>query len=499
MSIRSFAVLAMLAALSGCFSDESPSPTDPGTIEELQLKGSISGRVTDSAGNPVSGVAVTLDTGGFATNTDNQGRYTIPDVPGRTWTLRFTRADWRDTSLSGIVLAIDEDRTGVDMIMRWEPDTAVVVRSHRDVIGSIGDTSGSGLRVQAIHALARNAAGEVLWDGNLGWDGVQNFRGSLPIHNQAGTLALTVRTNEGFVGADTLVRFTADTSILVIPHFRGYGNLPVVRLGNMSGAPGSRLTLHAEATDRGNGRIARIDWNVDGSGFLAGGADTTIVVPAGDGQRVVVLVRATDNTGAWTQDTAYITLATGLVDIRDGRAYRTVTLGGQTWMAENLDHAVDNSWWYENSADSGAKYGRLYTWAAAMALDDSCNRVDCMDQVVARHQGACPLGWHVPTDAEWRRLTDTTISPDSANRDLKSSSGWAFPFYDGLDRFGFSVRPSGLGQGSQEVFSGSGFLAYFWSAEMPSQVRLFGPADTLVAAHTTESGLISYSVRCLAD
>jgi formylglycine-generating enzyme required for sulfatase activity len=132
--ILSLAALAGLASLAGCFSEDSPSPTDPGVVQELQLKGSISGTVRDTLGAGVSGVAVTLDSGGFATNTDNAGRYTIPDVPGRTWTVRFTRAGWRDTSVAGIVLAIDEDRVGVDMVMRALPDTSDTTGSLSGVV-----------------------------------------------------------------------------------------------------------------------------------------------------------------------------------------------------------------------------------------------------------------------------------------------------------------------------------------------------------------------------
>jgi len=132
--ILSIAALAGLASLAGCFSEDTPSPTDPGVVPELQLKGSISGTVRDTLGAGVSGVAVTLDSGGFATNTDNAGRYTIPDVPGRTWTVRFTRAGWRDTSVAGIALAIDEDRVGVDMVMRALPDTSDTTGSLSGVV-----------------------------------------------------------------------------------------------------------------------------------------------------------------------------------------------------------------------------------------------------------------------------------------------------------------------------------------------------------------------------
>lgn len=152
--ILSASALASLFALVGCFSDDNPSPTDPGTVQELQLKGSISGTVRDTLGVGVSGVAVTLDSGGFATNTDNLGRYTIPDVPGRTWTVRFTRVGWRDTSLSGIVLAIDEDRVGVDMVMRALPDTSDTTGS---LSGVVTDSLGVPLAGVTVLAVGQGA------------------------------------------------------------------------------------------------------------------------------------------------------------------------------------------------------------------------------------------------------------------------------------------------------------------------------------------------------
>ncbi|MCB9287672.1 MAG: caspase family protein [Lewinellaceae bacterium] len=74
-------------------------------------------------------------------------------------------------------------------------------------------------------------------------------------------------------------------------------------------------------------------------------------------------------------------------DPRDGQTYRTIEINGLRWMAENLNFDVgEGCWFYDDDPKNGEKYGRLYTWEAA--------------------QKACPPGWRLPTDEEWKALAN---------------------------------------------------------------------------------------------
>jgi len=106
-------------------------------------------------------------------------------------------------------------------------------------------------------------------------------------------------------------------------------------------------------------------------------------------------------------------------DPRDGKIYKIVRIGSQTWMAENLNYECEGSKFYNNDPANGEKYGRLYDWETA--------------------KKACPPGWHIPSKDAWRTLVDYVGGSDISGRRLKAKSGWCIN--TGTDDFGFSALP----------------------------------------------------------
>ncbi len=144
-----------------------------------------------------------------------------------------------------------------------------------------------------------------------------------------------------------------------------------------------------------------------------------------------------------------------LKDSRDGQTYRIVTIGSQTWMAENLNYAYtgvpfdgkgffsdSSSWCYGKEASSCTLYGRLYAWAEAMTL--------------------CPEGWHLPDTTEWNTLFTAVGGQSTAGKMLKSTSGW-HDSGNGTDDYSFSVLPAGY-RYNYGMFNNEGNAAYFWSS-----------------------------------
>ena len=177
-----------------------------------------------------------------------------------------------------------------------------------------------------------------------------------------------------------------------------------------------------------------------------------------------------------SQDTTYNAEKNTLTDTRDGQVYRTVTIGDQVWMAENLNFETDSSYCYNDSAEYCAKYGRLYEWSAAM--------------------DACPSGWHLPDTAEWRMLLAAVGGDSIAGMKLKSTSGWNSDG-NGTDDFGFTVLPAG-GWGSKNFV---GEAAVFWTSEWYEGyddyaygIRLY--TDTIVRKGYSNK-YIGSSVRCV--
>ena len=132
----------------------------------------------------------------------------------------------------------------------------------------------------------------------------------------------------------------------------------------------------------------------------------------------------------------------GTVEI-GGRTYKTVRIGNQEWLAENLCLETEKS--YQNPEHP--EFGRYYEW-------------DALHEI----QSQLPTGWRVPSDEDFNQLFKNIGR--RAGQNLKSTTGW-YDDGDGTDDYGFSVLPAGS-RNSYGCFSNASYRAYFWSSSESS-------------------------------
>ena len=169
--------------------------------------------------------------------------------------------------------------------------------------------------------------------------------------------------------------------------------------------------------------------------------------------------------------------STLLVDKRDGQVYRTVKIGEQVWMAENLKYQGDfTSYCYENDDENCEKYGRMYS------PDDA--------------KTACPEGWRLPSAQDFVDLEDNTGKDMTA---LRTTEGWESG--NGSDLYGFSLYPAGRYSiiGNTLKFVQMGVAAYLWTdTESEFGTLVFDGLNVGYPATSMTSG--NYlNVRCLKD
>lgn len=205
-----------------------------------------------------------------------------------------------------------------------------------------------------------------------------------------------------------------------------------------------------------------------------------------------------------------------MTDSRDGQIYKTVKIGDQIWMAENLNYAdsvktpslMGKNWCYANKAENCAVTGRLYTWTAAIdsvkLATDADNPQDCGSgkecTLPDTVQGICPPGWHLPEKKEWDTLLTKVGGEATALKVLKSQTGW-FRQGNGSDDVGFSALPAGDRIDNGNFFD-IGKLAGFWSASETD----YNYAKALDLGYCSNYAALGYynksfgfSVRCLKD
>ena len=203
-----------------------------------------------------------------------------------------------------------------------------------------------------------------------------------------------------------------------------------------------------------------------------------------------------------------------LVDTRDGQVYKTMRLGTQVWMSQNLNYAdsaktpslLSNSWCYDDDEKFCKVGGRLYTWAAAIdsvkLATDKDNPQNCglgtLCEFSDKIRGICPEGWRLPNNSDWQSLIRKFGDRSIAGANLKSTVGWSAK--NGTDDYGFTALP--IGRKTAESYRNLGTETGFWSVthsdeEFAYAMQMDYTSD--IGFFFTYSKNNGFSVRCLKD
>lgn len=227
------------------------------------------------------------------------------------------------------------------------------------------------------------------------------------------------------------------------------------------------------------------------AGAAGAGADATLLARVSALEALVIKLSA-----GQTAD------LTTLTDSRDGQVYKIVTIGSQTWMAQNLNYGGS-----DGAVGTCAHYGLLscdvlgrnYNWATSMNLFSVFNERIWASNM--KNKGICPDGWHIPNNAEWTILVDEVtkkIGADQTGYALKATDGWVKfggGYENGNDLVGFNV---------QATFGayGVGSLAAFWSATNDANTKasvLFLSAGSSKSHFSEPAKFEEHTIRCLKD
>ncbi len=195
----------------------------------------------------------------------------------------------------------------------------------------------------------------------------------------------------------------------------------------------------------------------------------------------------------------------------EGNSYKTVYIGTQQWMAENLKtskyndgttipNVTDNTQWsnlttgawvyYDNNEPDNNRFGKLYNWYAVSSTTNG-------------NKNVCPLGWHVPLDTEWTVLTDYLGGASVAGGKMKEvgTINWNSPNADATNVSLYSALPGGI-RSLDNSFYNVGNTGYWWSSSESNTndawFRYLGlySGDTGINSTIKKHGL---SIRCLKD
>lgn len=215
-----------------------------------------------------------------------------------------------------------------------------------------------------------------------------------------------------------------------------------------------------------------------------------------------------------TYSSSVVLVTDTLLDSRDGQVYATVVIDSVLWMAENLNYSGDDAvggrvfqlgWCFGQDTTvhtdnvSCLEQGRFYNWTQAMNIDVSYQNTFFAGSDV-NVQGICPIGWHLPSSAEWTALQQSVGGMLVAGTALKAT-GALWPGHSGVDAYGFRALPTGYLDHADWVSAGE--IAIFWTAtETLSQsaaesFNIGNGVDYLIQNDTPK--FEGHTIRCIAN
>ena len=194
-----------------------------------------------------------------------------------------------------------------------------------------------------------------------------------------------------------------------------------------------------------------------------------------------------------------------LYDDHDGKIYKTVKIGEQEWMAENLNLDYQENGWAVCHCDSDTssclKYGRLCYWSAIVDQGGKYNTGNekCDAQTLCKPQkpvsGICPTGWHVPSLSDFKKLIDFVGGEDVAGKRLRSREN------NGDDSYGFSLLSVYTNDYSDEHFDYDG-VTYLATSDENGKDRFYNiyfDKKNKGAYQRSQFKTSFASVRCVKD
>lgn len=210
-------------------------------------------------------------------------------------------------------------------------------------------------------------------------------------------------------------------------------------------------------------------------------------------------------------------LSYGTVSDIEGNVYKTIQIGSQVWMAENLKTTKYNDGKLITSLTNNVGWGNLSTGAYCWHKNDIINKATygaLYNGYAVRTGRLCPTGWHVPANEEWHTLilnydpealsTGILNSPTGGTLKETGTIHWSNPDTGATNLSGFTALPGDL-RDAKGIFGQKGYYAYFWSATWSSQT---GPRNLWCFWLSFNSELIGWgggyitcgqSIRCVKD